>query len=117
MDTLPALEGLSEQDKDALIVALWAEVQRLHTRVAELEAKRREPVKDATNSSVPPSRTRKANRPPSPPKETRREASVGRAGGGRPLHPNPDQVIIAKANVCPHGGDPVAPAGPSLQAV
>jgi transposase len=117
MDMLPALEQLSEHEKDALIVALWAEVQRLQTRVAELEATLREPVKDATNSSVPPSRTRKANRPPSPPKETRREASVGRAGGGRPLHPHPDQVIIAKAKVCPHCGNPVAEAGQSLQAV
>jgi transposase len=117
METLPALERLSEQEKDALIVALWAEVQRLQTRVAELEAKLREPVKDARNSSVPPSRTRKANIPPRPPTETRREASVGRAGGGRPLHPNPAQVIIAKAKVCPHCGDAVLEAEQSLQAV
>jgi transposase len=116
METLPALERLSEQEKDALIVALWAEVQCLQTRVAELEAKLREPVKDARNSSVPPSRTRKANIPPCPPKETRREASVGRAGGGRPLHPNPAQVIIAKAKVCPHCGDAVLAAEQSLQA-
>jgi hypothetical protein len=53
MDTLPALERLLDQEKDALIVALWAEVQRLQTRVAELEAKLRVPVKDARNSSVP----------------------------------------------------------------
>jgi transposase len=117
MDTLPALERLSDQEKDALIVALWAEVQRLQTRVAELEAKLREPVKDARNSSVPPSQTRKANTPTRPPQGTRREASVGRAGGGRPLHPAPDQVIIAKAKVCPHCGEGVSEAGPSLQAV
>jgi transposase len=117
MDTLPALERLSEQEKDALIVALWAEVQRLQTWVAELEARLRVPVKDARNSSVPPSHTRKANIPPRPPTATRREASVGRAGGGRPLHPNPDQVIIAKAKVCPHCGDAVSEAGQSLQAV
>ena len=47
MDTLPDLERLSQQDKDALMVALWAAVQRLQTRVAELEAKLLEPVKDA----------------------------------------------------------------------
>ena len=44
---------------------------------------------------IPASRRRatpKANRPPRPPKETRREASVGRAGGGRPPHPNPEQA-------------------------
>ena len=81
MDTLPALERLSEQEKDALIVALWAEVQRLHTRVAELESKLREPVQDARNSSVPPSHTRKANIPPRPPKETRQEARPPEAGG------------------------------------
>ena len=117
MDTLPTLERLSDHEKDTLIAVLWAEVQRLQTRVAELEAKLREPVKDARNSSVPPSRTPKANRPPRPPKETRREASVGRAGGGRPLHPNPDQVIIARAKVCPQCGAEVSEAGQSLQAV
>ena len=37
--------------------------------------------------------------------------------GGRPLHPDPDQVIIAKAKVCPHCGDGVPEAGQSLQAV
>jgi len=117
MDTLPALERLLDQDKDALIVALWAEVQRLQTRVAELEAKLQVPVKDARNSSVPPSHTRKANTPTRPPQGRRREASVGRAGGGRPLHPNPDQVIVAKAKVCPHCGEGVSEAGQSLHAV
>jgi transposase len=117
MDTLPALERLLDHEKDALIVALWAEVQRLHTRVAELEAKLRVPVKDARNSSVPPSHTRKANTPTRPPQGTRREASVGRAGGGRPLHPDPEQVIIAKAKVCPHCGEGGSEAGQSLHAV
>jgi len=117
METLPELDRLSASEKDALIVALWAEVQGLRTRVAELEAKLHEPVKDARNSSVPPSQTRKANTPTRPAKGTRREASVGRAGGGRPLHPNPDQVIIAKAKVCPHCGDGVSEAGQSLQAM
>ena len=39
MDTLPELERLSAQEKDALIVALWAELQRLRTRLADVEAK------------------------------------------------------------------------------
>src|SRR6266550_4352401 len=39
MDKPPALDRLSEQEKDALIIALWAEVQGLQTRVTELEAK------------------------------------------------------------------------------
>jgi transposase len=117
MEKLPTWDRLSEQAKDALIIALWAEVQRLQTRLTELEAKLQEPVKDARNSGVPPSQTRKANIPRRPPQGTRREASVGRAGGGRPLHPNPDQVIIAKAKVCPQCGAGVSEAGQSLHAV
>ena len=117
MDKLPALERLSEQEKEALMAALWAEVQRLQTRVADLEAKLHEPVKDAKNSSVPPSHTRKANTPPRPPTGMRRAASVGRAGGGRPLHSDPDQVIVAKAKRCPHCGHGVSEAGQALQAV
>jgi transposase len=107
MDELPKLERLSEPEKDALIVALWAEVQRLKTQLAALEAKAQAPRKDARNSSVPPSQTPKPNRSPGPRPGTRREASVGRAGGGRPLHPEPDQVIIAQAKTYPHCGGPV----------
>ena len=107
MDQLPKLERLSEPEKDALIVALWAEVLRLKTQLAALEAKAQAPRKDARNSSVPPSQTPKPNRASGPRPGTRREASVGRAGGGRPLHPEPDQVIIAQAKTCPHGGGPV----------
>jgi transposase len=104
MDKLPELERLSEPEKDALILALWAEVQRLQFRLAVLEAKSHEPRKDAHNSSVPPSQTPKANLSTGPRTGRRREASVGRAGGGRPLHPNPDQVMIAQAKTCPHCG-------------
>ena len=117
METLPELDRLSASDKDALIVALWAEIQRLRARVMELEAKQQEPVKDARNSSVPPAHTRQANTPARPPQGARREASVGRAGGGRPRHPDPDQVIIAKAKLCPHCGHGVPEAGQALQAV
>jgi len=115
MDKLPELERLSEPEKDALIVALWAEVQALKARLATFEAKAQAPRKDAHNSSVPPSQTPKANLPPSP--WTRREASVGRAGGGRPLHPEPDQVVIAQAKTCPHCGGAVQPHTQHPQAV
>jgi transposase len=117
METLPQLAQVSEQAQDALIVALWAEGQDRRTRVADWEAKRQEPVKDAQHSSVPPSHTRTANAPARAPQGTRREASVGRAGGGRPLRADPDQVIIAKATVCPHGGPQVPAVGQWLQAV
>lgn len=159
VESLPKLEQLSSAEKDALLGALWAEVQQLRARIAVLEAKRTEPLtrlwpfrvtffvtaleymdvpaiartlrieqtsrdslttsnwsvfkgfssprkwpksslKDAHNSSLPPARAPKANRPA--PKATghRRQASVGRAGGGRPLHPEPDQAVVAKAKRC-----------------
>jgi transposase len=107
MDKLPDLERLSAAEKDALIAALWAEVQRLKARLSVLEAKPREPRKDAHNSSVPPSHTPKANLAAAPRTGTHREASVGREGGGRPLHPDPDQVIMAQAKACPHCGGAV----------
>jgi transposase len=44
-------------------------------------------------------------------------ASVGRAGGGRSLHTDPDQVIIAHAKVCPQCVHEVPAAGQWLQAV
>lgn len=117
MESLPDLTQLAEREKEALIAVLWAEVQRLRARLAAFEAKQQEPVKDAHNSSVPPSRTHKTNVPPSPRTGTHRAASVGRAGGGRPLHPDPDHVIIAKAKSCPHCGHGVQQADQQLQAV
>src|SRR4029453_15581842 len=107
MDKFPKVERLSESEKDALIAALWAEVQHLKARLSVLEAKPHEPRKDAHNSSIPPSHTPKANLPAAPRTGTRRAASVSRAGGGRPLHPDPDQVIIAQAKTCPHCGGAV----------
>src|SRR3989442_13381187 len=117
MDSLPDLTRLSEQDKEALIAALWAEVKRLRARLAAFEAKQQDPVKDAHNSSVPPSRTHKTNVPPGTRPGTHRAASVGRAGGGRPLHPDPDHVIIAKAKSCPYCGHGVQQADQQLHAV
>jgi transposase len=107
MDKRPELERFSELEKDALIAALWAEVQRLKTRLAALAAKAQEPCKEAHHSSVSPSQTPQANCSPGPRVETRREASGGRAGGGRPLHQEPDQVIIAQVKTCPHCGGAV----------
>jgi transposase len=107
MDTLPELGRLSAPEQAALMAALWAEVQRLKARLAALAAKPHEPRKDAHHASVPPSQTPKPNHAPGPRPGTRREASVGRAGGGRPRQPDPDHIIIAQAKTCPHGAGPV----------
>ena len=55
----PDLSRLSHEEKDALILALLE-------RVAALEAKLNPPPKTPDNSSLPPSRGQKANRPPQP---------------------------------------------------
>jgi len=99
MNPLPDLWRLSHAEKDALIVMLWDQVQVLSKRVSELEARLGDPPKSSSNSSTPPSRDRKANKPPRPP-GARREASVGRAGGGRALHPDPDRIVEATAKRC-----------------
>ena len=58
MTQLPDLSRLSHDEKDALILALWAQVQLLTARVAELGV----PPKTPDNSSVPPSKGHKPNR-------------------------------------------------------
>ncbi len=116
MDQLPSLDQLSQRQKDALIQVQWAEIQALKAKVAELEAKLQAPKKGAHNSSVPPSKTPKASKPAASPRKGRRKASVGRAGGGRPLHPDPDQTVIAQVKVCPHCGQQVAPEAQKLHA-
>ena len=50
MDRLPDLTWLSHDEKDALIRALWAQVQALTARVAELEAKPGVPPKTPDTS-------------------------------------------------------------------
>src|SRR3954468_6294182 len=102
MMSLPDLSRLTEAEKDALILALWAQVQALTVRVAELEARLKEPPKTPGNSGLPPSKGHKANRPEKAERAGPRQGSLGRAGGGRPLAEEPDQVVIAKAAACAH---------------
>ena len=106
---LPDLSRLSHAEKDALIVALWAQVgaqaeqiAALTARVAELEAKLKEPPKGPGNSSTPPSRGQKPDRPAKGKRNGPRKGSLGRKGGGRPLASEPDQLVTAKAAACVH---------------
>src|SRR5271155_1754747 len=99
---LPDLSGFSHAQKDALIHALWAQVQALTARVSELEARLKEPPKTPDNSSVPPSKGQKANRADKIKRVGPRKGSLGRKGGGRPLAADPDQFVTAKATACAH---------------
>ena len=109
MTELPDLTGLSHDEKDALIRALWAQVQMLTSqvltlaaRVAELEARLGEPPKTPDNSSVPPSQGKKPNRADKPQRDGPRKDSLGRKGGGRMLAENPDETVIARPVCCAH---------------
>ncbi len=102
MTELPDLSHLTHEEKDALIRALWAQVQALTARVAELEARLRAPPKTPANSSLPPSKGQKPNRPEKAKRHGPRPGSVGRMGGGRPLAETPDEIVSAKPVRCAH---------------
>src|SRR3954451_17020392 len=91
----PDLSRLTEAEKDTLILALWA-------RVAELEARLDAPPKTPGNSSLPPTRGRKANRPEKARPPGARPGGLGGAGGGGSLAEEPDQRVVAKAAACAH---------------
>jgi len=109
MTALPNLSQLTHEEKDALIRALWAQVQALTAqvqtlvaRVAELEAKLDVPPKTPDNSSLPPSKGRKPNRPEKGKRHGPRPGSLGRIGGGRALTATPDETVSAKPVRCVH---------------
>jgi transposase len=97
----PDLAGLSHSEKDALILALLAQLASAHEKIAALEARVGElsqPPKTPDNSSKPPSQGQKGDRPAAgadrPPRKRR-------PGVGRTLHPNPDRLIDARLSACP----------------
>lgn len=97
------LSKLTHGEKDALILSLLPLVGQLEAalaRVAELEArlaKLERPPKTPDNSSLPPSKGQKSDQP-TPPKPPRKS----RPGFGRALEPNPDHVVDARLDACPH---------------
>jgi transposase len=112
------LSQLSHEQKDALIVtllarideltaqvaALQAENAALSARVVALEVKLKQPPKTPDNSSTPPSRGQKGNRPAQAQREGPRAGSLGRLGGGRKLAAEPDQFVTARPTHCRHCG-------------
>ncbi len=96
-----------------MILALWAQVQALTARVAELEARLGAPPKTPDNSSLPPSKGKKPNRADKAARGGPRQGSLGRMGGGRALSATPDEIVSARPVRCVHcqaalgGADPV----------
>ncbi len=103
--TRPDLSRLSPEEKDALILALL-------DRVAALEAKLGQPPKTPGNSSVPPSRGQKPNRPPREKRPRRRREGPGVT---RERASDPDRVVDCHAEACAHCGTMVAADGQTLR--
>src|SRR3982750_2749437 len=117
MDRLPDLSSLSRDEKDALIHALWAQVQALTAQVgsltaqvAELEAKLRLPPKTPATPTRPPPRGKKTNRDNKPARNGPRQGSLGRQGGGRRLCEAPDETVTARPCRCLPRGAALAEA-------
>jgi transposase len=111
------LSELTVAAKDALILSLLPLVEQLATalaRITELEqrlATLERPPKTPDNSSLPPSRGQKSDRGSGD-----RPQRKSRPGFGRPLEPNPDRIIDARLDACPHcaAGFPVEQQTPQL---
>ena len=97
------LSKLTVAEKDALILSLLPLVGQLEAalaRIAELENRLvalELPAKTPDNSSLPPSKGQKSDRPAGdkPPRK-------GRPGIARTLEPNPDRIVDARLDACPH---------------
>lgn len=105
--TLPPRFGLSDAEKDALLLEQAEMIQRLATRIAELEAILGKPRKTSSNSHTPPSQDGpgRAKRPKRP---ARKRPS--RAGSSRPLTEVPDKTERRMASTCGHCGADVSAA-------
>ena len=102
----PALDltVLSLAEKDALILAQAeqlsaqaAQITALQAQIAALEAKLGQPPKTPDNSSLPPSQGEKPNRA-----ERRAKRRQSHPGVARALAADPDHVVEADAETCPH---------------
>jgi len=98
MKELPDLKQLTDEAKDALIVLLWEEIQKLQ------KSQQKKPKKIVSNSSIAPSQGFKPEIKTDK-KEGKRSGSLGRVGGGRRLHENPDQIIKAELTSCAACGE------------
>jgi len=98
LPTAADLNHLSREELVALVLLLVEEVQALRAEVERLKG----PPPTSRNSSQPPSRDWKPNRPVTPAK--RSGAKPGHAKMTRPLVECPDQVIEVKPDQCEQCG-------------
>ena len=85
MPQLLNLDHLSNAEKDTLIRSLYQRLEAAERRIADLEARLDGPGKTPDNSSLPPSKGQKPNKPQRAERAGPRQGNLGRQGGGRPL--------------------------------
>ncbi len=109
--TPEALDSLSKQELIALVLRQMEQIRllteqnaALAARVAELEARLNIPPKTPSNSSLPPSKGQKTNKPEKAKKERK-----GRPGVARKLTENPDYIRDEFADACPECGKAASP--------
>ncbi len=100
-----ALTSLSKDELVALVLALMEQNRALQARIVELGARLGLPPKTPDNSSLPPAKGQKANRP-----ERRRKPRKGRPGVARQLAAQPDVVREVLALRCTGCGQPLGSA-------
>jgi len=108
----------SYPEKDALILSLSARLDAALKLIAELQARIDEltrPGKTLDNSSMPPTKGQKPNRPDKARRPGPRKGSLGRDGCGRTLAAEPDEVV-AKPSRCRHRQSVFAGADQTLDA-
>ena len=111
--TRATLLSLSRDDLIALILAQHAQIEAqarqissLTARIAELEAKLAAPPKTPDNSSLPPSKGQKPNRPDG----SKSKPRPSRPGVARALAEHPDRTIALTLAACPHCAHAFGPA-------
>jgi hypothetical protein len=96
------LDHLSHAENDTLIRSLFQRLEAAERRIADLEARLGGPGKTPDNSSLPPSKGQKSNKPQKAERGGPRQGSLGRQGGGRPLTLFPDETVTTRTPACAH---------------
>ncbi|GLR80804.1 hypothetical protein GCM10007856_34840 [Azospirillum oryzae] len=103
----PPHYGLSDAEKDALLLEQAALIERLAARITELEALVGKPRKTSSNSHTPPSQDGPGRPSSKAAAKCRRKPRASRSGVSHPLSEEPDKTERRLAEVCPYCGTAV----------